>query len=126
MVPAMQFRSPMTNTTAIVPAFESIDLAQLDRVTGGQLVPVEAKVGANLSLNQTNSNSSTTTVDGNNSQFMRTSFAGRLFQSSLAGLGAPWGQKMTTAANTFGAATRADNRDAINFELARHGLAPNF
>jgi hypothetical protein len=124
MVQAVQFRFPMTNTTT--PAFEPIDLAQLHRVTGGQLVPVEAKVGANLSLNQTNTNSSTTTVDGNNSQFMRTSFAGRIFQSSLAGLGAPWGQKMTTAANTFGAATRADNRDAINFELARHGLAPNF
>lgn len=112
----------MTTTNIL----ESIDLAQLDRVTGGQLVPVEAKVGANVALTNSTSNSSTTTLDGNNSQFMRTSFAGRVLQSSLAGLGAPWGQKMTTAANTFGAATRADNRDAINFELAKHGLAPTF
>ena len=104
--------------------FEPIDLPQLECVTGGQLGPVEAKVGANLNLSQTNASTTTTTTDGNNSQFMRTSFAGRVLQSSLAGFGAPWGQKMSTAANTYGAATRADNRDAINFELARHGIVP--
>lgn len=119
----LQKTSDMNTNTK---TFETIALAQLDRVSGGApLIPVSANVGANVDVRSSNSMQTNRQIDGNNERFMRTSFAGRIFQSTLAGLGAPYGQKLTTAANTFGSATRADNRDAIDYELARHGIQAN-